>query len=232
MIVLFSEALIDLMDVRDESWPDMGGTSSMYEDALDENDSEVELEEICAATRKALSTRGVNRPRTKPLNLSPPVPATYSKQASSSSDHSSIEKIQPVPMRRSHQQRSRKSKSAASSRGDSDEARHYQPHFVYPSGDWHLYPVLLQLSQTLQAMSSQLHDMETANRLQLRIVYRVLRIMLKLKEDSSNRWFPKWLVNSFKWTLFILVWPLLARFIWVWYSRRRHFIAKAIMTYL
>ncbi|CAJ0942797.1 unnamed protein product, partial [Mesorhabditis belari] len=242
MLVICCSDLIDLMDDRDvEYWPDLGadlGTSSMYEDALDERiDSDSELRKLCVETKKVLSSRARDRERTKPLQpqlqlpASPPIP-TYSKQASSSSEHSSIEKIQPSTIRRNyHGSRARKSKSATSSREDSGEARHPMQ-YMYPSVEWQLYPVLLQLSQTLQAMSSQLHEMDTANRLQLRIVYQILRMILDFKRESSQGWLPRWVWPSLRWMTFIFLWPLLARLLWIWYSKRRFLIAKTLTKYL
>ncbi|KHJ85409.1 hypothetical protein OESDEN_14866 [Oesophagostomum dentatum] len=158
------------------------GTLSAYEDALDE--SETELKRLCEVAAQHLTRE---RPRPQTIIL-PPVPSpssTTKHKRSSSSEHSSIEKlgegVAAIRSRRPTANRTERSKRP----GQKSSSEHSES-----PDDWRAinytfqevthYPVLVQINQQMQMLSRQLYEIESTNSLQLKIIAQLLNKLIKV----------------------------------------------------
>uniref|UniRef100_A0A914C2D9 Uncharacterized protein n=1 Tax=Acrobeloides nanus TaxID=290746 RepID=A0A914C2D9_9BILA len=220
---------------------------SYYEDALDENDHE--LRTLVEATEIQISKAETRLKRPKPLNiLSSTIPASSSTslrqspphQHSSSSEHSSIERIgndgQPHPVRSRRStgnRRKRVPKSGGSSTSNGNGAEPKTPEewkmMNYAFQEAAAYPILFQLNQQLQLISSQMQEIQATNALQLRLIYRITKTVLMCRRRT---WFSPIKSVSFWTWLFFLSWPFLIQFLYRLYKSKRHQLALAWFKYL
>ncbi|KAI1729615.1 hypothetical protein DdX_01868 [Ditylenchus destructor] len=167
------------------------------------------------------------------------------ERSASSSEHSSIERIESecqAPSRRkksagngendhpsSRRRNGRKSEdpgcasrgSPGSSGADSKDGD--WKHVSYAFQEAACYPILYQLNQQLQVLSSQLYEMETTNVLQLKLIYRVMRMAFKAKTPSPLSWLRFVSTTGITWFGWILMfaWPIVLQLIFNYFTRRR-----------
>uniref|UniRef100_A0A1I7WEV6 Peroxisomal membrane protein PEX16 n=1 Tax=Heterorhabditis bacteriophora TaxID=37862 RepID=A0A1I7WEV6_HETBA len=195
------------------------GSISSYEDAVDE--SETELRRLCEDAQKHLR---LERPR--PQAIIPP-PLLHSQSSakhkrSSSSEHSSIEKL--VKGREARNRRNHKSSS------DHSESPEDWRMINYAFQEVTHYPVLVQINQQLQILSRQLYEIESTNGLQLKIIVQLLDKLIKVRRrplysiTRTIRYIP----------IFILAlsWPFIVKVIYKWYLRKRQGLAMTFFRYL
>uniref|UniRef100_A0A915E7J3 Uncharacterized protein n=1 Tax=Ditylenchus dipsaci TaxID=166011 RepID=A0A915E7J3_9BILA len=171
---------------------------SHYEDALDESD--FELRQLCTDAAKHINKRVAleqkqqhKRPQKRvssqqelpnsAKSLSSPSTNTGAvpTQCCTSSDGSSIEKIGGMEVSSTNSGGKARRKASRLENINYEEEEGQQP------ADCH--PILLQLHRQLKLLSGQLYEMETTNVLQLKLIYRTLRMVfkLKLKEKTGEQ---------------------------------------------
>ncbi|TKR66725.1 hypothetical protein L596_022974 [Steinernema carpocapsae] len=214
--------------------------TSCYEDALDDSDEELGKDLAEASSRIVEHRRGRTRGEHSKghrtplaaLYVPPPRSSKDKDQRCSSSEHSSIERIDMRSRRPTVSNRTR------------DSSRRRTAHSVGSSGsnegvngskipeDWNAvnyafqeaasFPVLYQLNQQLQFISRQLYEMETTNTLQLRLMYRVVKTLVKQRKSH-------WLTDLFKNVLplvaFLVGWPILVRLVFNFLKSKRATLA-------
>ncbi|PIO63296.1 hypothetical protein TELCIR_15104 [Teladorsagia circumcincta] len=203
---------------------------SAYEDALDE--SETELKRLCEVAAEHLTRE---RPRPQAILLPPmlrsPSSTTKHTKRSSSSEHSSIEKLpagQASTLRGRRPTNGRKDRSSRGGQSGSAGQKSGSDHSESPD-DWRMvnytfqevthYPVLMQINQQMQMLSRQLYEIESTNALQLKIIAQLLAKLIKARQRPLYtitrvlRFMPL--------LFFILFWPLIANFIYKFITRRR-----------
>ncbi|EFP08399.1 hypothetical protein GCK72_011809 [Caenorhabditis remanei] len=183
---------------------------SDYEDAVSSGE---ELAKLCTSLKTHLVTtskmRREKKSATKLLSNRERMTQYYSRE--SSSEHSSLEKLQPAEM---HSRRGTGQKRRSNSGSDH-------------SSDWKVlnlafqemahYPLLMQLNEQLVEISRQLNSVEATNALQLKV------IMHLLNRVSKRR--PTWLQSfcrffrNFQFFFFAFSWPFIARLIYIWYLK-------------
>uniref|UniRef100_A0AC35EUN1 Uncharacterized protein n=1 Tax=Panagrolaimus sp. PS1159 TaxID=55785 RepID=A0AC35EUN1_9BILA len=163
----------------------MEGELSLYEDALDDSDEELQKLHYATAIQLEKVERQSRRRQILPIiTTAPNISSTIIPPQSSSSEHSSIEKLtgEPVRSRRSTgmlKKRSHKSGTSSASNGGGgtpDEWKFVNNAFQEAAS----YPILFQLNQQLQTISVQLNELSCANALQLKTTYRLLRETVKV----------------------------------------------------
>lgn len=194
-----------------EHIPEVLVEESDYEDAVSSGE---ELSKLCTSLKNHLVTsskmRREKKSVTRILSNRERMAQCYSRE--SSSEHSSLEKLQPTEIRN----RRGTGQSKRRSNSGSDH-----------SSDWKVlnlafqemahYPLLMQLNEQLMEISRQLNSVESTNALQLKI------IMHLLNRVSRRR--PTWLqsvykfLRNFQFFFFAFSWPFIARLIYLWYLR-------------
>uniref|UniRef100_A0A914XW36 Uncharacterized protein n=1 Tax=Panagrolaimus superbus TaxID=310955 RepID=A0A914XW36_9BILA len=164
----------------------MEGELSLYEDALDDSDEELQKLHYATAIQLEKVERQSRRRQILPIvATAPSISSAIHPPQSSSSEHSSIERLnggEPVRSRRStgtHKKRSHKSGTSSASNGGGgtpDEWKLVNHAFQEAAS----YPILFQLNQQLQTISVQLNELSCANALQLKTTYRLLRETVKV----------------------------------------------------
>ncbi|EYB90579.1 hypothetical protein Y032_0218g2426 [Ancylostoma ceylanicum] len=225
---------------------------SAYEDALDESESE--LKRLCEVAAEHL-TRERPRPQAiviPPLLHSPSSTAKHKR--SSSSEHSSIEKLgEGQAGTRSRRQTSsrpertkrngQKSGSELSESPDDWRMVNYtvsryslsrrqfsMERDLFQFQEVTHYPVLIQINQQMQMLSRQLYEIESTNSLQLKIIAQLLNKLIKARQRpffTLSR-FLRFLPVLF----FILMWPFVARTLYRFLIRRRRGMAMTLLRYL
>lgn len=172
-----------------------------------------------------------------PVLRSPASTSTKHKR-SSSSEHSSIEKL-------AEGQAGIRSRRPASGRpdrprrGGQNSQKSGSDHSESPE-DWRMinytfqevqhYPVLIQINQQMQMLSRQLYEIESTNALQLKIIAQLLAKLIKARQrplytlTRIMRFMPV--------LFFIIVWPFMARLLYRFIARRRHGLALTFLRYL
>ncbi|KAK5970027.1 hypothetical protein GCK32_015049 [Trichostrongylus colubriformis] len=165
---------------------------SAYEDALDESDTE--LRRLCQVAAEHLTRE---RPRPQAVLLPPMLRSSSSTtkhtKRSSSSEHSSIEKLpegQASTLRSRRSTAGRKDRPTRGDQNGSGGQKSGSDHSESPD-DWRMinytfqevthYPVLMQINQQLQMLSRQLYEIESTNALQLKIIAQLLAKLIKVK---------------------------------------------------
>ncbi|RCN32977.1 hypothetical protein ANCCAN_21201 [Ancylostoma caninum] len=193
---------------------------SAYEDALDESESE--LKRLCEVAAEHL-TRERPRPQAiviPPLLHSPSSTAKHKR--SSSSEHSSIEKLgEGQAGTRSRRQTSsrpeRTKRNGQKSGSELSESPDDWRMVNYTFQEVTHYPVLIQINQQMQMLSRQLYEIESTNSLQLKIIAQLLNKLIKARQRpffTLSR-FLRFLPVLF----FILVWPFVARTLYRFFIR-------------
>ncbi|RCN37947.1 hypothetical protein ANCCAN_16133 [Ancylostoma caninum] len=206
---------------------------SAYEDALDESESE--LKRLCEVAAEHL-TRERPRPQAiviPPLLHSPSSTAKHKR--SSSSEHSSIEKLgEGQAGTRSRRQTSsrpeRTKRNGQKSGSELSESPDDWRMVNYTFQEVTHYPVLIQINQQMQMLSRQLYEIESTNSLQLKIIAQLLNKLIKARQRpffTLSR-FLRFLPVLF----FILVWPFVARTLYRFIIRRRRGMAMTVLRYL
>uniref|UniRef100_A0A915BJP6 Uncharacterized protein n=1 Tax=Parascaris univalens TaxID=6257 RepID=A0A915BJP6_PARUN len=195
---------------------EVDASMSLYEDALDESD--IELNNIYTDALRYMKKQQKRKrsKRQKPIQFPHPTMAVPTRRSnsqplqSSSSEHSSIEQIfcddrgqikskqgtTPRSDKRAH-----KSGASAASSGSSGEWK------LVSVTEANTYSMLMQLNQQLQFISRQLYEMETTNTLQLRLMYRIANESAKVRKRS---WFSSFIPpNPIPLIVILVVWPLL-----------------------
>ncbi|ETN69350.1 hypothetical protein NECAME_15368 [Necator americanus] len=158
---------------------------SAYEDALDESESE--LKRLCEVASEHLTRE---RPRPQAIVLPPllhsPTSTTKHKR-SSSSEHSSIEKVgEGQASIRSRRQTSsrpeRVRRNGQKSGSDLSESPEDWKMMNYTFQEVTHYPVLIQINQQMQMLSRQLYEIESTNSLQLKIIAQLLNKLIKARQ--------------------------------------------------
>ncbi|CAL2035094.1 unnamed protein product [Caenorhabditis brenneri] len=184
---------------------------SDYEDAIS---SEEELSKLCTSLKSHLATTSKMRREkkgvSKILSNRERMAQCYSRE--SSSEHSSLEKLQPAEMR------SRRGTGPSKRRSNSGSDH---------SSDWKVlnlafqemahYPLLMQLNEQLMEISRQLHSVESTNALQLKVIMHLLNRVSRRKTtwvQSVCRF-----LRNFQFFFFAFSWPFIARLIYLWYLR-------------
>ncbi|CAI2349083.1 unnamed protein product [Caenorhabditis sp. 36 PRJEB53466] len=182
---------------------------SDYEDAVSSGE---ELTKLCSSLKNHLvSSSKMRREKTVSKILSNRERmAQYNRE--SSSEHSSLEKLQPGEMR------SRRSTGLPKRRTNSDSDH---------SSDWKVlnlafqemahYPLLMQLNEQLMEISRQLNSVEATNALQLKVIMHLLNRVSKRRTS----WFQSvcQFLRNFQFFIFAFSWPFIARLIYMWYLR-------------
>uniref|UniRef100_A0A915BJH3 Uncharacterized protein n=1 Tax=Parascaris univalens TaxID=6257 RepID=A0A915BJH3_PARUN len=175
---------------------EVDASMSLYEDALDESD--IELNNIYTDALRYMKKQQKRKrsKRQKPIQFPHPTMAVPTRRSnsqplqSSSSEHSSIEQIfcddrgqikskqgtTPRSDKRAH-----KSGASAASSGSSGEWK------LVSVTEANTYSMLMQLNQQLQFISRQLYEMETTNTLQLRLMYRIANESAKRKKQTAGK---------------------------------------------
>ncbi|EYB90580.1 hypothetical protein Y032_0218g2426 [Ancylostoma ceylanicum] len=206
---------------------------SAYEDALDESESE--LKRLCEVAAEHL-TRERPRPQAiviPPLLHSPSSTAKHKR--SSSSEHSSIEKLgEGQAGTRSRRQTSsrpeRTKRNGQKSGSELSESPDDWRMVNYTFQEVTHYPVLIQINQQMQMLSRQLYEIESTNSLQLKIIAQLLNKLIKARQRpffTLSR-FLRFLPVLF----FILMWPFVARTLYRFLIRRRRGMAMTLLRYL
>ncbi|KAL6727835.1 hypothetical protein Aduo_009678 [Ancylostoma duodenale] len=207
---------------------------SAYEDALDESESE--LKRLCEVAAEHL-TRERPRPQAiviPPLLHSPSSTAKHKR--SSSSEHSSIEKLgEGQSGTRSRRQTSsrpeRTKRNGQKSGSELSESPDDWRMVNYTFQEVTHYPVLIQINQQMQMLSRQLYEIESTNSLQLKIIAQLLNKLIKARQR------PFFTLSRFlrfvPLLFFILVWPLAARALYRFFRyKRRRGMAMTVLRYL
>ncbi|GMR42045.1 hypothetical protein PMAYCL1PPCAC_12240 [Pristionchus mayeri] len=224
---------------------------SMYEDALDEQADD--LGKLCEAARKRIRHHERSKPYHSPIPQPPapysPTPTTTSvgQKRSSSSENSSIEKLPPgaagMPSFRSRQgtssstvfRRSRsdlrqKQKSGSSNSNDVSPQEEYRM-INYAFHDVSSYGIMLQLSQQMQYLSRQMYEIEATNAMQLKIITRMLQVLIESRKRTP--WYSpsRWLKHLSLFPL-LVIWPIVAKLLWKWWTSRRSHLALKVVRHL
>ncbi|EPB72611.1 hypothetical protein ANCCEY_08301 [Ancylostoma ceylanicum] len=199
---------------------------SAYEDALDESESE--LKRLCEVAAEHLTRERLSqvlklkqcrffRPRPQAIVIPPLLhsPSSTAKhKRSSSSEHSSIEKLgEGQAGTRSRRQTSsrpeRTKRNGQKSGSELSESPDDWRMVNYTFQEVTHYPVLIQINQQMQMLSRQLYEIESTNSLQLKIIAQLLNKLIKARQRpffTLSR-FLRFLPVLF----FILMWPFVAR---------------------
>ncbi|CAB3403072.1 unnamed protein product [Caenorhabditis bovis] len=176
-----------------------------YEDALS---SEEEFHRLCTTLknqiRQKTKARKERKNETKIIR-----PKAVSYDSVSSSEHSSIEKLQPGEMR------SRRGTGLSRRHSDSDNGEWKMLNFAFQ--EMTHYPILIQLNEHLSEIAKQLNEIEATNVMQLKIIMHLLTRMSKPRQS----WFQIILrtLKNFQFFIFAFTWPFMARVIYYWYLR-------------
>uniref|UniRef100_A0A1I7ZHD5 Uncharacterized protein n=1 Tax=Steinernema glaseri TaxID=37863 RepID=A0A1I7ZHD5_9BILA len=211
---------------------------SCYEDALDDSDEELGKDLAEVSNRIYEHRRGRTRGqdtkgrRTPIASLYIPPPRSgNNKERCSSSEHSSIERLdmrsrRPTVSNRNRESGSRRTAHSVGSSGSNEG------NGARPCDDWQTvnyafqeaasFPILYQLNQQLQYISRQLYEMETTNALQLRLMYRVVKSLLKRRKSS---WIADLFKNVFPLVLFLIGWPIIVRVVFNFLKTKRSILA-------
>ncbi|KAI6206610.1 hypothetical protein M3Y94_00932000 [Aphelenchoides besseyi] len=216
-------------DILSESVSDM----SFYEDALDLSDED--LKQLCKDTERHLrltresQERYANNRYRRAFTSTESIPEASSSpkpiqqnQSSSSGDNSSIERISSGPQTRSRQStgqpRRRGVRSDGSSNGNNDGWKMVNPM------DYSCYPMLFQIDKQLQLISMQLRETQLSNSLQLRLMYRMIKIFISPKKRSwSNSGVP------FSLWIWMFLWPVAVQVAYYFYKKHRHQLMLTFM---
>ncbi|WKX99867.1 hypothetical protein Q1695_014611 [Nippostrongylus brasiliensis] len=204
---------------------------SAYEDALDE--SETELKRLVEVAAERITRE---RPR-PPAIVLPPVlrtPSSSKHKRSSSSEHSSIEKVaegQSIRSRRTTSGRTdRPRRGGQKSSSDQSESPDDWRMINYTFQEVQSYPLLIQISQQLQMLSRELYEIESTNALQLKIIAQLLAKLIKARQRPFYTLTR--VLRCLPVFFFIVFWPFVARIIYKYIARRRQGIALNILRYL
>uniref|UniRef100_A0A1I7UJZ3 Uncharacterized protein n=1 Tax=Caenorhabditis tropicalis TaxID=1561998 RepID=A0A1I7UJZ3_9PELO len=184
---------------------------SDYEDAVSSGE---ELSKLCTTLKTHLvtasKTRREKKSLSKILSNRERMAQYYSRE--SSSEHSSLEKLQPAEMR------SRRGTGPSKRRSNSSSEH---------SGDWKVlnlafqemahYPLLMQLNEQLMEISRQLNSVEATNALQLKVIMHLLNRVSR-RRTTWTQTICRFLRN-FQFFFFAFSWPFIARLIYLWYLR-------------
>ncbi|CCD68275.2 Transposase [Caenorhabditis elegans] len=185
---------------------------SDYEDAVSSGE---ELSKLCDSLKSHLGTvtkmRRSKKSVSKLLSNQERMAQYYSRE--SSSEHSSLEKLQPDEIK------NRRITGPSKGRRSNSGSDH--------SSDWKVlnlafqemahYPLLMQLNEQLMEISRQLNSVETTNALQLKVIMHLLNRVSKRRTtwtQSICRFF-----RNFQFFFFAFSWPFIARLLYISYLK-------------
>ncbi|CAD5216328.1 unnamed protein product [Bursaphelenchus okinawaensis] len=206
---------------------------SYYEDAAEYSDEELHsmVRDAEKHLKEKVVTLAVEKAEDKPSTSRKVsmVPTMGQVVKTSSSDNSSIEKLSPRSRRGTQSSKRRRTKGE----NKSDESLNSHGSNEMPGWrvvnhmDSYSYPMLFQIEKTVQAMQTQLRDIEFNNSLQLRLMQKMVKSVIASKQNSklsSNLPFGVWIL--------MFIWPLLLQFAYYWYKKNRHNLMLAFMDYM
>uniref|UniRef100_A0A7E4W0R0 Transmembrane protein n=1 Tax=Panagrellus redivivus TaxID=6233 RepID=A0A7E4W0R0_PANRE len=213
------------------------GELSFYEDALDESDEEMmQLHQDTSVQLSKSRTRSRQQQITSIINNAPSS-SRLQPPHSSSSEHSSIERLNPEEMR---SRKSTMAKKRSAKSGTSSGSNNGHGGGNATPDEWKLvnlafqeaasYPILFQLNQQLQTISMQLAELSTANALQLKATYRLLRETMQIKKQK-NSWTTFFKYIFFVW-IPIIASPFLLKLLYRLYKSRRALFARVLIKYM
>ncbi|KAK0419099.1 hypothetical protein QR680_013951 [Steinernema hermaphroditum] len=210
---------------------------SCYEDALDDSDEELGKDLAEASSRIDQQRRGRTRGedtkgrRTPIASLYVPPLRPNNKERCSSSEHSSIERLdmrsrRPTVSNRNRDSSRRRTAHSVGSSG-SNEGNGTRPCDDWQSVNYAFqeaasFPILYQLNHQLQFISRQLYEMETTNALQLRLMYRVVKSLVKRRKSS---WLSDLFRNALPLVAFLIGWPIIVRVVFNFLKAKRSTLA-------